>query len=106
MMQLKIIILILVTLDRRLYENISVYDISYKNSTFPKPLHIRSGKIYGEFIYLLLYGHGLFDKTCDMTKYQVSKKYDITYSIHHTFGEIRTDSYNYLPIETNIDLTL
>ena len=31
-------------LDQKLYENISVYNISYKTSTGPKPLHISSRK--------------------------------------------------------------
>ena len=30
-----------ILLDERLYENMSVYDISYKTSTGSKPLHIR-----------------------------------------------------------------
>ena len=75
---------------------ISVYDISYKTSTGPKPLRIRFDKI-DEFIrtrddkfrHLVLFGHGLLDKICDKIKYLISKKSDITDSIDHNFGEIR-----------------
>ena len=55
--------------DEKLYENISVYEITYKTSTGPKPLHIRIAKIDGfirvhggECWYLVLFDHGLFDK--------------------------------------------
>ena len=65
-------------LDKKIYENISVYDISYKTSRGPKPLRIRFDKIDGfirdrddEFRHLVLFDH----------------------------GEIRIDSYNFLPIE-------
>ena len=36
-----------ILLDKKLYENISVYNISYKTSTGPKPLPIRFDKIDG-----------------------------------------------------------
>ena len=36
-----------ILLDKKLYENISVYDISYKTSTSSKPLRIRFDKIDG-----------------------------------------------------------
>ena len=36
-----------ILLDEELYENISVYDISYKTSAGPKPLDIRFDKIDG-----------------------------------------------------------
>ena len=38
-----------ILLDEKLYENISVYDISYKTSKSPKPLRIRFDKM-GVFI--------------------------------------------------------
>ena len=34
-------------LDKKLYENISVYDVLYKTSTCPKTLRIRFDKIVG-----------------------------------------------------------
>ena len=36
-----------ILLDEKMYENISVYDISYKTSMGPKPLCIRFDKIDG-----------------------------------------------------------
>ena len=93
-------------LDKKLYENISVYDISYKTSTGPKPLPIRFNKIDGfirvcdgEFRHLVLVDNGFFDKICDKIKYLIREKSGITDSINHNFGKIRIDSYNSLPIE-------
>ena len=93
-------------LDKKLYENISVYDVLYKTSTCPKTLRIRFDKIVGsirvhggEFRYLVLFDHGLFDKIFDKIKYLICEKSGITESINHNFGKIRIDSYNSLPIE-------
>ena len=41
-----------ILLDKKLYENISVYSILYKTPTSPKPLHIRFGKIDGFIVAL------------------------------------------------------
>ena len=38
-----------ILLDKKFYENISVYNISYKTPRGSKPLRIRSGKIDGFF---------------------------------------------------------
>ena len=38
--------------------------------------------------------YGWCDKTCDRTKYLISEKGGIKYSINHNFGRIRIDSYN------------
>ena len=58
-----------ILLHKKLYENIPVYDISYKISMGPKPLHIRFNKIDGFIMvldgkikYLVLFDYGLFDK--------------------------------------------
>ena len=55
-----------ILLDEKLYENISVYQISYKTSTGPKPLQIRFDKIDGfirvcgdEFRQLVLFDYEL-----------------------------------------------
>ena len=47
----------------------------------------------GEFIYLVLFNHGLFDKICNKIKYLTSEKRDLTDSINQNFGKIRIDSY-------------
>ena len=70
-----------ILLDEKLYkekyENILVYDISYKTSTGAKPLRIRYDEIDG-FInihngirYLVLFECGCFDKICGRIKYLV-----------------------------------
>ena len=95
-----------ILLDEKLHESISAYHISYKTSTGPKPLHTWFDKIDGfirvcggEFRYLVLFNHGLFDTICDKIKHLMSEKSVITDSINHNFGKIRIDSYNSLPIE-------
>ena len=72
-------------LDKKLYENISVYTISYKNQTGPKPLPIRFDKIDGFIValdgknkHLILFDYGLFNKICDKNKFLKSKKSCIT----------------------------
>ena len=68
-------------LNKKLYENTSVYDISYKILAGPKPLRKRFDKKDGFIIYLngkikhlVLFVFGLFDKICDKAKYLISKK--------------------------------
>ena len=57
-----------ILVDKKLYENISVYDILYKTSICPKPLCIRFDKIDGfirvcggEFRYIVLFDYELYD---------------------------------------------
>ena len=99
-----------ILLDEKLYkkeyENTLTYDISYKTATGGKPLRFRFDKIdrfirnHGDEIrHLVLFDCGLFDKICDRINYLISEKSCITDSINNDFGKIRTDSYNYLPIE-------
>ena len=68
-------------LDKKLYVNISVYEISYKTSTSPKPLRIRFDKIDGFIMVLdgkikqlVLFDYWLFDEICNKIKYLISKK--------------------------------
>ena len=56
-------------------------------------------KIHDKIIYLTLFDHGWFDKTCDRIKYLVNEISGITDSINYNFARIRIDSYSYLPIE-------
>ena len=58
-----------ILLDKKLYENISVFNISYKTATGPKPLHMRFNKINGLIIsldgkikHLILFDYGLLIK--------------------------------------------
>ena len=84
-----------ILLDKKLYENISVYNISYKTPTCPKPFRIRFSKIDGFIIsldgkikHLILFDYGLFNKIYDKIKYLISKERGITNSIIHNFGKI------------------
>ena len=70
-----------ILLDKKWYHNISVYNISYKTLTGPKPFRIRFDKIDrfiisldGKIKYLILFDYGLFIKICDKIKYLISKK--------------------------------
>ena len=64
-----------ILLDKKLYENISVYDISYKTSMGLKSLHIRFDKIDGsirirggEFRFLVFFYYELFHEISDKIK--------------------------------------
>ena len=92
-----------ILLDKKLYENISVYGITYWTSAGPKTLRIRFDKIDGFVIiidgkikHLSLFDYGLFNNICDKVKYLMTKKSGITNSIYQNFGKIRIDSYNSL----------
>ena len=100
-----------ILLGKKIYENISVYGISYKTLIDPKQLHISFDKIDGfirvcggEFRHLVLFYYGLFEKICDKIKYLIREKCGITDSINHNFGEIRIDSYSSLPTEKILTL--
>ena len=56
-------------------------------------------KIHNNIRYLVLFNYGYCDKICDRIKYVISEWSGITDSINHNFGNIRIDSYNFLPIE-------
>ena len=87
------------------YENILIYDISYKISTGAKPLRIRYDeidgfiKIHNGIRYLVLFDCGWLDKVCGRIKYLVIEKNGITDTISHNFARIRIASYNSLHIK-------
>ena len=67
-------------LDKKLYKNILVYDISYKTFTSPKPLRIRFDKIDrfnivldGKIKHLRLLDYELVKQICDKIKYIIIK---------------------------------
>ena len=98
------ILILVIFIRQKIIWNISVYDILYKTSTGPKPLHIRFNNIDrfikvldGKIRHLVSFDYGLFDKICDKIKYPISKKSGITNSFNHNLGRIRIDSYNSLP---------
>ena len=69
-----------ILLDKKLYENISVYNTLHKIPTGPKPLRIRFDKIDGFDIALdgknknlILFDYGLLNKISDKIEYLISK---------------------------------
>ena len=91
--------------DEKLYENISLYGISYKTPMGSKALRIGLDKIneiirvrVGEFKYLVLFDHGFPDKTRDKYKYVISEKSNITDGINLNFEKIGNYLYNSLLI--------
>ena len=69
-----------ILLDKKLDENISVYNTLYKTPTGPKPLHIRFNKIDrfitsldGKIKHLILFDYRLFNKIYDKIKYLINK---------------------------------
>ena len=48
---------------------------------------------------IVLFDYSQCNKVCDKIKYLISEKGGITDSINNTFGTIRIDSYDSLPIE-------
>ena len=98
-----------ILLDEKLYkekyQNILIYDISYKTSTGAKPLGIRFDKIdgfikiHGRITYLVLFDYSYCDEICDKIKYLIREKSGITDSINHNFTRIRINSFDSSPIE-------
>ena len=76
-----------VLLNKKLYNNISVYKILY--TAGPKPLRIRFDKIDGYIIplngklkHLILFDYGLYNKICDKIKCLINNKV-VLQSINH-----------------------
>ena len=68
-------------LNKKLYENISVHEVSYRTPTGPKPLRIRFNEISrfivfldGKTKHLILFDYWLFNKICNKIKYLIIKK--------------------------------
>ena len=96
--------------DEKSYENILVYNISYKSLIASKPLHIRFEKIDG-FIrvydgtrYLVLLGSEKYDSIYDRIRYLRSVKSGIAYIISRNYATIKVDSYDSLPLEKTMTL--
>ena len=73
------------SIDEKSYENILVYNISYKHLIDSKLLLIRFDKIdrfirvYNETRYLVLFGSGKYDSIYSRIKYLIGVKSVITY---------------------------
>ena len=99
-------------LDKKLNENISVYDISNKTSAGPKPLCVRFDKIDGfirvcgeEFRHLVWFDCGWFDQICDKIKYLISERSGITDNIIIVL-EVSELNHITLNLLKNIDYSL
>ena len=74
-------------MDEKLYENILVYEISYKTLFGSKPLRIRFDKIdgfirvYDEIRYVTLLGSIKYDASYSRTRYLIRQKFGITYVV-------------------------
>ena len=56
-------------------------------------------KFHNKIRYMVIFDYSYCGKFCGRIKYFVCEKSGITGSINHSFGKIRIDSYNCLPIE-------
>ena len=74
-------------MDEKLYENILVYEISYKTLFGSKPLRIRFDKIdgfirvYDEIRYVTLLESIKYDASYSRTRYLIRQKFGITYVV-------------------------
>ena len=101
-----------ILIDQKSFENILVYNISYKTLIGSKPLRITFNKIDGvirvcdETRYLVLFGAEKYDFIefiYNRIRYLIEIKSGITYVISHDYAKIKIDSYDSLPLEKNID---
>ena len=97
-------------IKRKSYENILIYNISYKTLIGAKPLPIRFDKIDG-FIrvyngtrYLVLFGLEKYNAIYNRIRYLISQKSGIIYVISHDYKRIKVDSYHSLPLEKTSSL--
>ena len=98
-------LLVTLLIDEKSYENILIYDISYKTLIDSKPLRIRFGKIdviirvYDGTRYVTLFGSEKYDSIYSKIRYLISLKSSITYILSHCFEKIKVDFYDSLFIE-------
>ena len=94
-----------ILIDEKAFENILIYDVSYKTLIGAKLLRIRFDLIDGFIItydvtrYLVLFGPGKYDAIYNRIRYLISLKSSITYVFCHNYAKIKVDYYNFLPIE-------
>ena len=85
-----------ILLDKRSYENILTYGISYKIFMGAKPLSIRFDqidrfvKIYKGIRCLVLFCPEKYDEVYDRIKYIISEKSSITHIFNHNFAKIKS----------------
>ena len=87
-----------ILIDEKSYENILVYNISYKILIDSKPLGIRFDKIDG-FIrvydgtrFLVLFGSKKYDSIYNRVRYSISVKRGIIHIIYHNHAKVKVGS--------------
>ena len=97
-----------ISINEKSYENISVYNISYKTLVGDKLLRIMFDKIDG-FIkiydgtrYLVLFRAKKYDFIYNRIRYLIRLKSGITYIVSHNYAKIKVDSYDSLPLEKTL----
>ena len=92
----------------KLYENILIYNISYKTLISVNPLHIILDRI-DEFSrkfdgarYLILLGPEKYDAIYNSIRYLISLKSCITYSFSLNYGKMKINSYDSLHSEKTL----
>ena len=93
-----------ISIDEKLYENILVYNISYKKSWLLLNFCVLDSikymnGVFGGTSYLLLFGSENYDFIYNKIRYLVGVKRSITYVISHNYAKIKVDSYDSLPLE-------
>ena len=94
-----------ILIDEKSYENILVYNISYKTLIGAKPLCISFDKIdgfirvYDKTRYLVLFGSKKYNFIYNRIRRLISVKSGITYVISHNYAKIKVDSCDSLPLE-------
>ena len=94
-----------ISIDEKSYENILVYNISYKTLIVAEPLRINFNKtdefitVYEGTRYLVLYGGEKYDFIYSMIRYLIGIKSGITYVISRNNAKIKAHSYDSLPLE-------
>ena len=99
-----------ILIHEKSYENILVYNISYKTLIGGKPLRIRFYKLDG-FIrvfdgtrYVVLFGTEKYDFIYNTITYLIEVKSGITYVISHNYVKSKVDSFDSLPLEKALTL--
>ena len=97
-----------ILLTEKSYENILIYNISYKIFMGAKPLCIWFKKIdgfikiYDGIRYLILFASERYNAIYDKINYLISQKIGITYSVKNSFAGTRIDSYSSLTVEKTL----
>ena len=92
-------------MDEKSYENVLVYNISYKSVIGAELLRIRFDKrdgfirVYDGIRYLVLFKGEKYDFIYNKFRYLIGVKSGITYVISHNYAKVKVDSYDSLPLE-------